>query len=157
EKLMDSIISITQADRGFLILRRGEELDVAVARNLDRENVEDALDQLSDSIVSTVLETQEPLIVADALNDDAFAASRSVVNLGLCSVVCVPLLDRDRLLGLIYVGNDNVVNLFSRSHLETLTIYAAQASLILARAMAFDELRVDNVRLREELDELRFG
>jgi transcriptional regulator with GAF, ATPase, and Fis domain len=157
EKLMDSIISITQADRGFLILRRGEELDVAVARNLDRENVEDALDQLSDSIVSTVLETQEPLIVADALNDDAFAASRSVVNLRLCSVMCVPLLDRDRLLGLIYVGNDNVVNLFSRSHLETLTIYAAQASLILARAMAFDELRVDNVRLREELDELRFG
>ena len=86
-----------------------------------------------------------------------FSGSRSVVNLRLCSVMCVPLLDRDRVLGLIYVGNDNVVNLFSKQHLAELTVYAAQASLILARAIAMDELRVDNARLRETIDEMRFG
>lgn len=157
EELMDSIISLTNADRGFLILAEGEELQVKVARNLDRQNIADAVEQLSDSIVTTVIKTREPLIVADALNDADFSGSRSVVNLKLCSVMCVPLIDRERMLGLIYVGNDNVVNLFTKAHLSTLTIYAAQASLILARAIAMDELRVDNVRLREQLDEMRFG
>ena len=157
EELMDSIIELCSADRGFLILGDGEELHVPVARNVDRENIQDALSQVSDSIVSSVIRDRKPLIVADALNNDDFRGSTSVVNLRLCSVMCVPLVDRDRMLGLIYVGNDNVVNLFTDAHLSTLTIYAAQASLILARAIAMDELRVDNARLREQLDGMRFG
>ncbi|MFT5993580.1 MAG: transcriptional regulator with PAS, ATPase and Fis domain, partial [Bradymonadia bacterium] len=104
-----------------------------------------------------VIRTREPLIVADALNDGAFSGSKSVVNLKLCSVMCVPLLDGDELLGLIYVGNDNVVNLFTDAHLQSLTIYSAQAGLILSRAIAYDELKVDHARLRDELDGMRFG
>lgn len=157
EELMDSIIELCSADRGFLILGDGEDLHVPVARNVDRENIQDAISQVSDSIVSSVIRDRKPLIVADALNNDDFRGSSSVVNLRLCSVMCVPLIDRDRMLGLIYVGNDNVVNLFTDAHLSTLTIYAAQASLILARAIAMDELRVDNARLREQLDGMRFG
>lgn len=157
ELLMDSIIELTQADRGFLLAAVGDDLEVRVARNIAKENVENAFDKVSDSIVATVVRTREPLIVADALHDDAFKASHSVVNLKLCSVMCVPLIDRDTLLGIIYVGNDNVVNLFSGGHLQTLTIYAAHASLILARAIAFDELKVRNARLEERLEEMRFG
>jgi transcriptional regulator with GAF, ATPase, and Fis domain len=157
EELMDSIIELCSADRGFLILGDGEELDVRVARNVDRENIQDAISQLSDSIVSAVIRDRKPLIVADALNNADFSGSTSVVNLRLCSVMCVPLIDRERMIGLIYVGNDNVVNLFSDAHLSTLTIYAAQASLILARAIAMDELRLDNARLREQLEGMRFG
>ena len=157
EKMMDSIIELTNADRGFLILASGDELDVRVARNVAQENVEDALDKVSDSIVSTVIRTRQPLIVADALNDAAFQQSLSVVNLKLCSVMCVPLIDRDQLIGLIYVGNDNVVNLFTDAHLQALTIYAAQASLILARALAFDELETRNSSLEAQLDGMRFG
>ncbi len=157
EELMDSIIELTHADRGFLILGQDEEMHVRVARKLDKENIEDAISQLSDSIVSTVVRNRQPLIVADALNDRDFGGSKSVVNLKLCSVMCVPLIDRDRFLGLIYVGNDNVVNLFTQAHLSTLTIYAAQASLIIAKALAMDELRLDNRRLRERIDDMRFG
>lgn len=157
EQLMDTVVELTRADRGFLILIEDEALQVKVARNLDQENIEDAIEQLSDSIVTSVIETRKPLIVADALHDNDFGRSKSVVNLSLCSVMCVPLMDRDRMIGLIYVGNDNVVNLFSQAHLSVLTIYAAQASLILARAIAMDELRGDNARLREQLDDMRFG
>jgi transcriptional regulator with GAF, ATPase, and Fis domain len=157
ELLMDSIIELTQADRGFLLAGDGTAFEVRVARNIAKENVENAFDKVSDSIVATVVRTREPLIVADALHDDAFKASQSVVNLKLCSVMCVPLIDRERLLGIIYVGNDNVVNLFSESHLQTLTIYAAQASLILARAIAFDELKGQHAALKERLEDLKFG
>jgi len=157
EEMMDGIVELCHADSGFLLLASGQDLKVRVARRLDRENVEQSVERLSDSIVRTVVETRKPLIVADALHDDAFGASHSVVNLKLCSVMCLPLIDRDRLLGLIYVGNDNIVNLFTREHLEALSIYAAQATLVLARAIAMDELRDDNARLRETIQTMRFG
>jgi transcriptional regulator with GAF, ATPase, and Fis domain len=156
DQLMDAIIELTHGDKGFLMLvdERGE-LDVRVARNVG--GVETGGAHFSDSIVATVVSTKKPVIVADAANDRQYGRSLSVVNLQLCSVMCVPLLDRDALLGIIYVGNDNVVNLFNERHLEALTIFAAQASLILARAIALDELRDVNEDLKAQLDGLRFG
>src|SRR5439155_17990970 len=114
------------------ILVEGQELRVRVARNVGRENIEDALAQVSDSIVSKVLREKRPLIVSDALNDAEFSSSVSVVNLRLCSVMCAPLLDKGELRGLVYVGNHRVANLFDQRSLEILSVFAAQASLILA-------------------------
>jgi transcriptional regulator with GAF, ATPase, and Fis domain len=156
-KLMDAVIELTQADKGFLILAEGTELQVKVARNLKKENIQDAVDQVSDSIIDKVIKSKQPLIVSDALHDEEFNSSLSVVNLKLCSVMAVPLLDRGALLGLIYVGNDNIVNLFTKSHLEMLTIFGGQASTIVANAFLLNELKVDNANLRSKLDDMRFG
>jgi len=58
--------------------------------------------------------TKKPLIISDALNDTDFKDSLSVMNLRLTSVMCVPLLERGNLIGIIYVGNDNVAQLLTR-------------------------------------------
>jgi transcriptional regulator with GAF, ATPase, and Fis domain len=148
---------ITNADKGFLILLEGNELRVKVARNLKRENLADALDQLSDSIVDKVVKTRKALIVSDALHDQEFANAMSVMSLKLSSVMCVPLLERGNLLGVLYVGNDSVTQLFDESHLEVLTIFAAQASLIIRNALLVNELKLDNKLLAEQLQQMRFG
>ncbi len=155
--LLDSIIEITSADKGFLILLEDEEFRIKVARNIDRQNIEDAVEQVSDSIIGKVVETKEPLIVSDALQDSEFNSSQSVVNLNLSSVMCVPLLERGRLLGLIYVGNENIAHLFERRHLDLLTIFASQASLIVANAIMVRSLQLDKELLSEKLSEMRFG
>jgi transcriptional regulator with GAF, ATPase, and Fis domain len=157
ESLMDSVIEITSADKGFLILLEGNELRVKVARNLRRENLADALEQLSDSIVDKVVKTRRPVIVSDALSDQEFKNAMSVLNLKLSSVMCVPLTERGNLLGCIYVGNSQVVRLFDEHHLEALTIFAAQASLLLRNALLVNELKLDNKLLSEKLENLRFG
>ena len=157
ESLMDTVIAITNADKGFLVLLEGGELGVKVARNLKKENIADAVAQLSDSILEKVVRTKKALIISDALSDAEFANSMSVVNLKLSSVMCVPLLERGSLLGVIYVGNDNVADLFEESNLEVLTIFAAQASLIVRNALLVNELQIDNRLLSEKLEQMRFG
>jgi transcriptional regulator with GAF, ATPase, and Fis domain len=157
ESLMDAVIEITSADKGFLILLEGAELRVKVARNLRRENLADALEQLSDSIVDKVVKTRRALIVSDALSDQEFKNAMSVMNLKLSSVMCVPLLERGNLLGCLYVGSSQVARLFDESHLEALTIFAAQASLIIRNALLVNELKLDNRLLSEKLEQLRFG
>jgi transcriptional regulator with GAF, ATPase, and Fis domain len=157
DALMDAVVLITNADKGFLILLEGNDLRVKVARNLKRENLADALQQLSDSIVDKVVKTRKALIVSDALHDQEFANAMSVMSLKLSSVMCVPLLERGNLLGVLYVGNDSVTQLFDESHLEVLTIFAAQASLIIRNALLVNELKLDNKLLAEQLQQMRFG
>ena len=130
---------------------------VKVARNLRRETISDAVSQLSDSILARVVKTRKPLIISDALSDDEFKNSLSVVNLKLTSVMCVPLLERGNMLGVIYVGNDNVAQLFEESHMEVLTIFAAQASLLIRNALLVNELQLDKRSLQERIERIRFG
>src|SRR3954470_12471100 len=157
DALMDAVVEITNADKGFLVLLEGETVDVKVARNVNKENIADAVSQLSDSIVAKVIRTRKPVIVSDAMRDDEFAAAKSVMSLKVSSVICVPLLDRGRLLGLIYVGNDSIRDLFQQDTLRIPTVFSSQASLIVANALLLNELRVDNKRLNERLEQYRFG
>ena len=155
--LMDAVVAITNADKGFLILLEGNELRVKVARNLKRENLADALSQLSDSIIEKVVKLRKAVIVSDALHDAEFSNAMSVMNLKLSSVMCVPLLERGNLLGVLYVGNDSVAELFEEPSLEVLTIFASQASLIIRNALLVNELQLDNKLLSEKLEQMRYG
>ena len=157
QDLMDGIIALTRADKGFLLLVEEGALQVKVARNLGDGAGQKPEELFSDSIVARVVRDRKPLIVADALHDQQFSGSQSVVSLRMCSVMCVPLLVDEELLGIIYVGNDNVVNLFTETHLEILTIFATQAALILYRAMSMRALEFDNARLRKTVEGIRFG
>jgi transcriptional regulator with GAF, ATPase, and Fis domain len=157
QSLMDAVIQVTNADKGFLILFEDNEPRVRVARNLASENIDDAVGHLSDSVIAKVVKNRKPLIISDAINDDEFANSKSVIKLQLVSVMCVPLMDQDSLMGLIYVGNDNIVELFEEQALEVLTIFSAQASLIIKNALLVNDLRVGNQSLNERLEAMRFG
>ncbi|MFU8802772.1 MAG: sigma 54-interacting transcriptional regulator [Bradymonadaceae bacterium] len=157
DTLMDSVVAITSADKGFLILVENEDFNVRVARNINAENIQDGIDHVSDSVIAKVIQSRTALIVSDALQDDEFNSAQSVVNLNLCSVMCVPLLDKGALLGLIYVGNDNIANLFTEEHLELLKVFSAQASLIIANAMLVNDLRLDNQALHQKISDIRFG
>ncbi|MDH5676478.1 MAG: sigma 54-interacting transcriptional regulator [Myxococcales bacterium] len=157
EALMDAVIEVTAADKGFLILVDDGGPRVAVARNLDQQNLSEGGRHLSDSIIQRVMQTRRPLIVSDALHDADFKSSQSVMNLKLCSVMCAPLISQGQLLGILYVGNDNVVNLFEEDSLDVLSIFAGQASLILQNALLLDSLKTDFNELKQRFEADRFG
>lgn len=157
DALLDVVIQVTNADKGFIVLIESGEPVVKVARNLRHETISDAVRHLSDSIIKRVVESREPLIISDALNDTSFKNSLSVMNLRLTSVMCVPMLERGDLIGLIYVGNDNVAQLFDQAALEILTIFAAQASLVIRNALLVNELQLDNQSLQDRIERIRFG
>jgi transcriptional regulator with GAF, ATPase, and Fis domain len=157
DALLDVVIQVSNADKGFIVLLESGEPVVKVARNLRRETISDAVRHLSDSIIKRVVDSRQPLIISDALNDTSFKNSLSVMNLRLTSVMCVPMLERGNLIGLIYVGNDNVAQLFDQAALEILTIFAAQASLVIRNALLVNELQLDNQSLHERIERMRFG
>ena len=157
DALMDDVIGLSQADKGFLILLADGEPVVRVARNIERQTLDAGQVAFSDSIVQKVLQSRRAVIVSDALHDREFSGSTSIINLRLCSVMCVPMLARGAMLGLLYVGNDNIVNLFRPYQLDTLRVFASQAALIISNALLVNELEVDRKRLKQDLEDRRFG
>jgi transcriptional regulator with GAF, ATPase, and Fis domain len=157
DELLDALLEVTHAEKGFLILLEGDGMEVKAARNLARETIENAVSRVSDSIIQRVATTRRPVVVADALHDEQWSASSSVVNLKLCSVMCAPLMREGEPFGVIYLGNDSVVSLFDEKDLEVLTVFAAQASLLVQNALLVDGLRRENEALRQAVQQSQFG
>ena len=175
EAMLDNVIELTHADKGFLLLLEGAEaaadaaappasiqsgerkLAVRASRNVRKEAITDAAGGISDSIVRQVIETGRPVIVSDALADTQFGTSESVIAMKLSSVMCVGLLSQGQLIGALYVGNDRIKHLFDRAQLDLLSIFASQASLILQNAMLLNALRADKAKLVAELHDKKFG
>jgi transcriptional regulator with GAF, ATPase, and Fis domain len=181
EAMLDDVIELTNADKGFLLLVEGAEggagdaaveggreaaaskkdgekkLAVRASRNVRREAITDAQGGISDSIVRQVIEHGRPVIVSDALSDTTFGRSESVIAMKLSSVICAPLMSQGAVIGALYVGNDKIKHLFDRTQLELLSIFASQASLILQNAMLLTALRADKAKLVAELRDKKFG
>jgi transcriptional regulator with GAF, ATPase, and Fis domain len=164
DTMLDDILVLTGADKGVVLLTLPDQpsdsekkIAVRAVRNVSREMITDERGGVSDSIVRTVLSTAKPIIVSDALADTTFGKSESVVALQLSSVMCAPMLSQGEVIGALYVGNDKVKHLFERPQLDTLTIYGAQASLIVQNAMLLSTLRADKEKLSQELSDKRFG
>jgi transcriptional regulator with GAF, ATPase, and Fis domain len=168
EAMLDAVIEVTGAEKGLILLNEdaftngataadGPSARIRASRNVRREAVTDPSGTISDSIVRKVIETGRPLIVSDALTDSQFKSSESVLALRLSSVMCAPLVSQGHVQGALYVGNDRVKGLFERSQLDVLSIFAAQASLILQNALLLSALRADKEKLVAELKDKRFG
>jgi transcriptional regulator with GAF, ATPase, and Fis domain len=156
-RLLDALIEVVRADKGFVLEVSEGSPRILKARNFQRENVADAVERLSDTIVKRVLETREPLRIEDALHDAQFNASDSVVNLRLASVMCLPLVMRGELLGAIYLGNDKLTNLFTERELEVATAFCSTAALLIELGRQLDELRADKKVLLERLEAQAYG
>jgi len=158
EELIDQVVAISKASKGFLVLSSGEgQYEIVVARNVERKSVEDPSELLSDNIIREVITSKQAQIISDAYADDRFQNSLSVMALKLCSVMCVPLLVRGELIGLLYVGNDDVRDLFRTEQLETLKVFAAQAALFVKNAQLVGALRSESAQLAERLESVKFG
>jgi len=156
ETMLDSIIKVTDASRGVVMLLVESKPQVKAARESGGKPAGGPM-PISDSIVQKVVRTRSPEMVSDALNDDEFAMSRSVIAYKLCSVLCVPLLIRGELLGVIYLGNDNVVNLFNKEALQVASVFASQAAMVLRNAILIRELRLSNESLTQQIERMNFG
>lgn len=150
EVLLLGLIRLTGAEKGFILALLDDRHEVVAAHGL-RGGVLDER-AISDSIVAQVVETRQPVLVRDALHEERWAAARSVVDLRLSSVLAAPLLHADRMLGVIYLGNDAVRGQFSPAHLDLLRVFAAHASLVLVQTLQLHRLRDDHARLQARLD-----
>jgi adenylate cyclase len=141
--VMDRIIQLTGAERSFLMLKDETtgELEVRVARNVDRATLRHSEFAVSRTIVQQVAGGGRPIVTTNAQADPRFAAQESVVAYSLRSILCVPLLARDQVTGVIYADNRIKTGLFSDRDRDLLAAFANQAALAIENARLFERVR----------------
>ncbi len=141
--VMDTIIQLTGAERSFLMLYdedRGE-LEVEVARNINRETLEGSSFEISLSIVRSVAETGEPVVTTNAQADPRFAGQESIISYNLRSILCVPLTIKDNIIGVIYADNRIVSGIFVDADRDILAAFSNQAAVAIENARLFRQIR----------------
>ncbi len=140
-EVMDTIIRLTGAERGFLMLKGDNgELQLRTARNVDRESLDSSSFQVSRTIVSHVAESGEPVVTTNAQADPRFSAQESVVGYNLRSIVCVPLKFKGEVTGVIYVDNRIRTGLFGERERDLLAAFANQAAIAIENARQFQQV-----------------
>jgi signal transduction histidine kinase len=116
-----------RADRVLMMLedRQTRKLVPLAARQKGRE-VEDV--RISKTVVDTVLEEKQAVICGDTGADSRFSASASLQDLRITSIMCVPLLVSDRVLG------------FRDGDLRLLTGLTAQVGIALENSRLYKEV-----------------
>ena len=139
--VMDTLVRLTGAERGFLMLRDEQgELSIRIARNLEQETLEDAEFAFSRTVVKRVIAEAEPVLTTNAQRDPRFDKEESVITLNLRSILCVPLKVKDELTGVIYADNRIRTGLFTETELNLLTAFANQAAVAIENARLFESV-----------------
>jgi transcriptional regulator with GAF, ATPase, and Fis domain len=157
--LVDALVELTRAERGFLLLsaEKGSERKVAAARNFDREAVRDALGKVSRTVERRAFESGDPVIVTDATADERFSGMESVANLRLRSILCVPVRGREGPIGTIYLDNRFEEGVFEERQIPLIRAFADQAALAVENARLHEEnaSRLEDLtRAKAEVEEL---
>lgn len=153
--VMDSLIHLTRAERGCLVLLDEEgNLEVQAARNFDQEGVTPPDLELSYTVVREAVEGGRPVLTTNAQLDPRFSEQESVIGYQLRSVVCVPLHVRGRVTGALYLDNRMREGAFSQVDLPTLTAFADQAAVAIENAHLYTMTNQALVARVEELTTL---
>lgn len=153
------------AEYGYLVLlEAGNMLDFRIRRDRHGNTIPEPDQQISHTIFNQVIRDRQPVLTASAIEDPQFSAASSVVDMQLRSVLCVPLISRERSLGALYLENRSADHVFTKAYIEPLRYFASQAAAIIENAMLNEaleeriaertaELRAANTMLQEEIEE----
>lgn len=140
--VMDTIVRITGAERGFLMLRdENGEMSIRLARNWEQESLDPSEFEVSNTIVNRVAEEGQPVLTTNAQEDPRFGGQESIIAYNLRSILCVPLKAKDVITGVIYADNRVRTGLFSESERDLLSAFANQAAVAIENARLFESVR----------------
>jgi transcriptional regulator with GAF, ATPase, and Fis domain len=124
---MDQMTYHLRAERGFLILvDAAGKKEYFVSKNFEGENIDDPANEVCTSVIHKTLEMLQPVKINDDSMTDSFTKQGSFVRLGLRSVLCVPIIYRKLLLGVVYLDRRDDTKPFSENDLSFLMAFAKQ-------------------------------
>ena len=138
-QVMDAIVELTGAERGFLTLIDPStgELHLRAARNIDGENLHSEDMEVSRTVIQSVIDTEEGVVTTNAQTDPRFAGQQSVVFHSLRSILCAPLRSSGKIIGVIYAENRAQSGIFTTEDLNLLNAFATQATVAIENARLY--------------------
>ncbi|MEM7034089.1 MAG: ATP-binding protein [Chloroflexota bacterium] len=139
--IIGEVLQLVGAEQGYIVLiNKDESLDFRIMQRADGSQMESHTDPISRSILREVVETSQSLVVENATLDPRFGAAHSVMVMQLRSIMCAPLITKNRIIGAIYVENRSEANQFSEDSIIPLEFFSNHAAISIENAGLYHNL-----------------
>jgi signal transduction histidine kinase len=161
DTLMRTAIENAGAERGLLILARGDEYRTVAEATAGSDTVavgprqtSVTVTDLPESVLHYVARTKDSVLLHDASSEKQFLADEYIHRHHARSILCLPLLKETRLVGMLYLENNLAPHVFTPDRIVILKLLASLAAISLENIRAEAEARESEQRYREVQMEL---
>jgi len=138
-RMLDLIFDVVPAGRGLVLLRdlKTDEFDVEAIKTRDLS--EQPSPRASRTLIDKACAEKVAVLSSDARSDQRFEAGASIIDQGIRSVMCTPLIRDDTVLGVIYVDSAAQTGAFNEDDLRMLTRIAHAGAIAVQNALRYRE------------------
>ncbi|MEG5016492.1 MULTISPECIES: AAA family ATPase [unclassified Microcoleus] len=154
EKLMTILLENGGAQKGFIVLSNKDNLTIEARGEVDNEQVEvgqsisiEGSENLPVGMIKYVARTQEDVVLSEATKEGVFTSEPYIIKNQPKSVLCAPIINQGKLLGILYLENNLTTGAFTRDRLEILKVLSSQAAISIENALLYRTLE-DKVQER---------
>jgi adenylate cyclase len=148
EQILKVAFELLAADHG-VILKRDESGQFAPVAVKHRQGAQQVNVMVPATVLQKVAESKKAVLTADAILDERFSASESIVAQGIRSAMAVPLMAKEDMEAVLFLDSRQQTNAFSEKDLTILTGIAAQAGIALENAKLAEQIRNEAVTRAE--------
>jgi PAS domain S-box-containing protein len=161
ERLMHAAIEQAGAERGLLINPQIGELLIdaeATARGDDvvvrvRDPAAPIAVALPESLIRYAMRTRESVLLDDASSrKNPFSADPYIVQCHARSILCLPLINQRKLIGILYLENNLSPRVFTPGRITVLKVLASQAAISLENTRLYRDLEDRERKIRRLVD-----
>lgn len=157
-RVVDAVIELAKVERGFLLLGPPDKLEIAIARNQDKQPLPPEQHRLSQSTLCEILSSHDPKCIFDAASDEELKNKASIAALHLRTILGVPLYvhdhhggeEHERFVGLIYADSTEKSPAEAHRVLDLLSALGSHAAIAIENARLHRHL-LEKERLEEDL------
>jgi diguanylate cyclase (GGDEF)-like protein len=143
--ITDAFVELTEAERGFLLLKDRDtgRLVQRVGRTTGGAHISEQEARIS-TVATRVFRDNKPVFATDTSAQNDLAMRRSVHELRLKMMVCVPLASDNEVLGVIYAdGKSTLDKVFTNTNRRTIEMLAEHAAAAIENARMFERATND--------------
>jgi adenylate cyclase len=138
-KVMDRVITLMKASRGFIVLVDPVTASMSVAMSGGEADPEKTRLFLgSKTVIEQVVKTGQAVVSTDASLDDRFKGQQSVILQNLRSIIAVPLVTKGKVIGAVYVDNPFRASIFEEKDKEFLQAISDLAAIAIDNARQYE-------------------
>ncbi len=141
QKILNYVLDLLQRiDRGVIILMDGETGEFTEEISILKETGNKTIMMYSRSIVDRVIRERKAVIMSNTQNEDGRDISESMQLMKVRSVICVPLISRSRVRGVIYLDSIKEPFGFREEDLHLLTALSSPAAIAIENDWLYSSL-----------------
>jgi Nif-specific regulatory protein len=149
-ELLECLLEVTPAQRGAVLLVEEGTNEIASAVALNRQADAGGTIPVSRTVVQRVLSERAALLCNNVPEDNKLGAAESLLSASVRSLLCVPLVQLETVLGAIYLDTTEPNVSLDQGHLQLVTAIANIAAGAVNNARHMEWLEGENLRLRAD-------